>query len=187
MRKPFQKVFGLTIAMAMAIGSRPAMAESLYGWVEKAEIEPWGVEVKAKLDSGALTSSMHAEHLERYQQDGEEWVRFTLEVVDEDSGERFSREIERPVFRNLIVRGAGGEERRPVVLVKLCLGDTVYEEQVSLNDRSDMLYPLLLGRRTIQHLGVLDVTRTFIHQPGCGDDAPFKAHDEQQTDEDIGA
>ncbi|WP_136066357.1 retropepsin-like aspartic peptidase RloA3 [Modicisalibacter radicis] len=187
MQRRFRKMVGVAAAIGVAMGARPVMAESVYGWVEKAEIEPWGVEVKAKLDSGALTSSMHAEHLERYQQDGEEWVRFTLDVVGEDSGERFSREIERPVFRNLIVRGAGGEERRAVVLMKLCLGDTIHEEQVSLNDRSDMLYPLLLGRRTIQHLGMLDVTRTFIHQPGCGDDAPFKAHDEQRSDEDIGA
>ncbi len=187
MHKRFHKIFGLALAVGVAIATPPAMAKSVYGWVEKTEIEPWGVEVKAKLDSGALTSSMHATDLSRYQQDGEEWVRFTLDVVGEDSGEQFSREIERPVFRNLIVRGAGGKERRAVVLMKLCLGNTIYEEQVSLNDRSDMLYPVLLGRRTIQHLGVLDVTRTFIHQPGCGDDAPLKAHDEQQSDEDIGA
>ncbi|MCO6441557.1 MAG: ATP-dependent zinc protease [Nitrococcus mobilis] len=49
-----------------------------------------------------------------------------------------------------MVQGAGGEDHRRVVLIwKLCLGDTIYEEQFSLEDRDEMNYPILLGRRTI--------------------------------------
>ncbi|MFG6179562.1 ATP-dependent zinc protease [Halomonas sp. THAF12] len=169
-------------------GAAVADEPEVYGWVEKTLIDPgWGVEVKAKLDSGALTSSMQAEHIEEFKRDGEDWVRFDVELEDEASGEVVSREFERPIFRRLILSGAGGEDRRPAVLMTICIGDTRYQEQFSLRDRDDMLYPVLLGRRTIQSLGLLDVTETFRHEPRCDDDSPLKTHDDKEYDDDIGA
>lgn len=171
----------------LMLAATPVLAaeKPLFGWIENASIEPWGVQVKAKLDTGALTSSMHAEDIERFEQDGDDWVRFTVEVEDEATGDVVSREFEQPVFRNVRVRGAGGSERRPVVLMKICIGDTVYEEQFSLENRDDMLYPLLIGRRTLQHLGPVDVTRTFEHRLRCDDDSKVMAHDAEPDDEDI--
>lgn len=56
------------------------------------------------------------------------------------------------------------------------MGDTIYEEQFSLRDREEMNYPLLLGRRTISHLGLLDVRNTFLQKPECGEDAELVPH-----------
>ncbi|GGX85137.1 ATP-dependent Zn protease [Litchfieldella qijiaojingensis] len=151
----------------------------VFGWVEKATVEPWGVEVKAKLDSGALTSSLDARDIERFQKDGEEWVRFRLELEDEETGEVTSEVLEREVNRKLILRGAGGESRRPTVIMTICVGDTLYEEDFSLRNRGNMLYPMLLGRRTIEHLGLLDVTRTFQHKPECDEDSPLVAYEDE--------
>ncbi|WP_192035857.1 ATP-dependent zinc protease [Halomonas sp. YLGW01] len=156
----------LTPALAQDTTDRP-----VFGWVEKALVEPWGVEVKAKLDSGALTSSLDARDIERFEKDGEEWVRFRLALEDEDTGEMLEKRLERPVNRNLLLRGAGGTSRRPTVIMTICLGDTLYEEDFSLRDRSEMNYPLLLGRRTISHLGVLDVDKTFLTDPVCDEDS----------------
>jgi len=78
------------------------------------------------------------------------------------------------------VRGAGGRDERPVVLMKVCMGDTVYEEQFSLRDREEMNYPLLLGRRTISHLGLLDVRETFLQRPECDEDSPLVEHDPEE-------
>ena len=150
----------------------------VFGWVENAVMMPWGIQVKAKLDSGALTSSLDARDIETFTRSGEEWVRFRLKLEDQDSGEVFSNELERPLYRDLTVRGAGGRDERPVVLLEVCLGDTTYEEQFSLRDREDMNYPMLLGRRTISHLGMLDVRETFIHKtPTCNEETPFVAHE----------
>lgn len=163
----------------------PAIADDVdkvFGWVEKATVEPWGVEVKAKLDSGALTSSLDARDIERFDKEGEEWVRFRLRLEDEASGETFTERMELPLYRSVRLRGAGGTDRRPVVLMNICLGDTVYEEQFSLRDREEMFYPLLLGRRSIGHLGLLDVRETFLNEPDCDDDAPFVAHDPDEDD-----
>ena len=175
---------GLPLLAALLLSTAsPAVAddeENVFGWVEKAIVEPWGVEVKAKLDSGALTSSLDAREIERFKRDGERWVRFRLKLEDEESGEVFSERLELPLYRSLRLRGAGGTDRRPVVLMKVCLGDTVYEEQFSLRDRGDMNYPLLLGRRTIGHLGLLDVRDTFLSEPTCDDDSPLVKHDPEE-------
>ncbi|MGP8292322.1 retropepsin-like aspartic peptidase RloA3 [Vreelandella zhanjiangensis] len=157
--------------------SAVASDEQVFGWVENATIEPWGIMVKAKLDSGALTSSLDARDIEMFEKDGEDWVRFRLKLEDQGSGEEFSDRLERPLYRELSVRGAGGRDERPVVLMNVCMGDTIYEEQFSLRDREEMLYPLLLGRRTISHLGLLDVRSTFQQEPSCGEDATVVSHD----------
>lgn len=173
-------------AFAITAHADESHKRDVFGWVEKAELEPSGVEVKAKLDSGALTSSLHAENIERFEKNGEEWVRFTTEVEAEDKDEMVSLTYEKPLFRNVIIIGAGGEERRPVVLVKICMGGTYYEEQVSLENRDEFNYPLLLGRRTIQHLGLLDVTRTFLQEPGCNEDSEVSRDPERKDHQDIG-
>ncbi|WP_249975744.1 ATP-dependent zinc protease family protein [Vreelandella olivaria] len=171
-------VWGSTLAGALLF-SATAHAEEpeVFGWVENTIIEPWGIAVKAKLDSGALTSSLDARDIEIFDNDGEEWVRFRLKLEDQASGETFSDEIERPLYREQAVRGAGGRDERPVVLMDICMGDTVYEEQFSLRDREEMIYPMLLGRRTISHLGLLDVRNTFLQSPECGENADYVPHD----------
>lgn len=172
-------VFSTTAAMA-------AQYKQVFGWVEKAVIEELDAVVKVKMDSGALTSSMHAENIERFKREGENWVRFTIELEDERTGDLAEKTFEKPLFRRLRVYGAGGSDSRPVVLLRVCIGDTVYEEQFSLRDREDMLYPVLLGRRTIQHLGLLDVSKTFLHQPNCDEDARTSRIEDREPDENIG-
>ncbi len=182
----FWRRAGLALGLWLLAAPAPAaMAEQeVFGWVEKATLEPWGVEVKAKLDSGALTSSLDARDIERFEKAGEEWVRFRLELVDEASGETFSETLERPLYRDIRVRGAGGRDERLVVLMKVCMGSTIYEEQVGLRNREEMHYPLLLGRRTIGHLGLLDVTRTFLNGPDCDEDTEVKRYDSDDEDGD---
>lgn len=142
--------------------------ERVYGWVEKGIVMPVGALVKMKLDTGALTSSMHADDIEVYiTEDDEQGVRFTLELEDQHTGKLIQRRMDMTVERYIIVRGAGGEERRPVVRLPLCIGDRVYVEQFSLRNRDNMIYPVLLGRRTLQDLGLVSSNATFLTKPEC--------------------
>lgn len=176
------------LALVLALLSTAGHARApVFGWVEHATIEPWGVQVKAKLDTGALTSSMHAEDIRLFERENQEWVSFRARLLDQRSGEQVEKEFELPLYRDVQVRGAGGSDSRPVVLMKLCVGDTVYEEQFSLRDRSNMIYPVLLGRRALQHMGPIDVTQTFVHALGCDADSPVKAYVSTQDDADIDA
>ena len=91
---------GLSASMAMADD------DQVFGWVEKATLQPWDIEVKAKLDSGALTSSLDARDIEMFEQDDEEWVRFRLKLEDQGSGDVFSDQIERPLYREFAEQAA---------------------------------------------------------------------------------
>ncbi len=165
--------------LAAALWSGLAIAEAperTVGWVESVTLMPWNLPFEAKLDSGALTSSLDARDIESFERQGEAWVRFRLHLDDEVEGETFAMTLERPRLRRMTVRGAGGTDERPVVLLDVCVDGVRYEEEFSLRDRSEMSYPMLLGRQTIGHLGRLDVARTHLTEPGCDDDAPRVSH-----------
>ncbi|WP_443695996.1 retropepsin-like aspartic peptidase RloA3 [Pseudomonas sp.] len=146
----------------------------VFGWVEEGVLVPENISVKIKLDTGALTSSLDAKDLESFEKDGEKWVRFNVEVKDTETGKQVSTPFERKVERRIKVRGAGGAERRPVVLMSLCIGEHVYTEQFSLKNRGKMNYPVLIGRRTLENLGVVDASRTFTMEPKCGTESASK-------------
>lgn len=169
----------LTLAVLLATpvafsATAPATAPQVFGWVEEGLIQPENISVKIKLDTGALTSSMDAKDLKRFEKDGETWVRFNVEVKDSDAGKMVSAAFERRVVRNVKVRGAGGAERRPIVLMKMCIGKRVYSEQFSLKNRGKMNYPVLIGRSTLEHLGLVDVAKTFTMEPHCDQDSAAK-------------
>lgn len=100
-------------------------------------------------------------------------MRFNVEVKDSDTGKAVSIPFERRVERNVKVRGAGDAEHRPVVLMKMCIGNQFYNEQFSLKSRGKMLYPVLIGRRTLEHLGAVDVSSTFTREPKCKKATPW--------------
>jgi len=158
----------LTLLIFALCNAASAGPPKVFGWVEEGLLLPEKISVKIKLDTGALTSSMDAKGLERFEKNGETWVRFNVEVKDSDTGKAASIPFERRVERNVKIRGAGGAEHRPVVLMKMCIGNQLYSEQFSLKNRGKMLYPVLIGRRTLAHLGAVDVSRTFTQEPKCG-------------------
>ncbi len=163
----------IPLLLLLSMAALPAAAKTpdkVFGWIEKARIQPEGTAVKVKLDTGALTSSMDARDLQRFERDGAQWVRFNVEVTDTETGEPASIPFERRVLRNIQVRGAGGADQRPVVRMRICIGQRIYEEQFSLRNRERMNYPVLIGRRTLGRLGMVDVSRTFTTEPECQSD-----------------
>ncbi|WP_370601681.1 ATP-dependent zinc protease [Pseudomonas nitroreducens] len=137
------------------------------GWIEEAKIYPEGIPVKAKLDTGALTSSMDAKDIGYFEKDGKKWVRFKVVARNSDTGDESVQAFERAVLRKVKVRGAGGADQRPVVSMKICIGNQLLDEEFSLRDRKNMIYPVLIGRKTLEHVGPVDVRRTFTQQPSC--------------------
>lgn len=136
------------------------------GWVEKITFESVDEPIKAKLDSGAKTSSVHAEDIERFQRDDDEWVRF--EIVLEDEHDNVHRvEMERPVTRNVRIKD---EERRAVVELDFCFDGRKREAEFTLADRSEYLYSVLIGRSFLEGTAVIDVEQTFLTQAHCVQD-----------------
>lgn len=136
------------VALPAAVADRLVL-----GWVEWVAIESAGFGMEAKLDTGALTSSLHATDIQRFQRDNQEWVRF---VVHDGEGDR-AKTLERPLVRNVrIKRHGASSQERPVVTLDFCLAGQMHAAQFSLVDRGHFNYPVLLGRRFLAEVAVVD-------------------------------
>ena len=164
------------VLLGLAISS-PLMASSktpgkvIAGWVEKVSIfEGVTIETKAKLDTGARTSSIHAENIERYKKDGDKWVRFVLVLKGTDD-ETHRVALEKPIQRNIRVKDHDDPaSRRPIVELPLCFDGRLHTVEFSLADRSEFIYSVLIGRRFLNDIAVVDAGRTFLTKASCTTD-----------------
>ncbi len=130
------------------------------GWLEMVILQPWNIKLRAKLDTGAKTSSLHAVDIERFERDGEKWVRFHTTDPDEENPLKF---IEVPLVRDVkIKRHKQKPQIRPVVEMTFCLDGQIYTSEFSLTDRSRFNYRVLLGRKMLQQGIIVDPASTFI-------------------------
>ncbi len=157
-------VFPMSVSgLLMALVLNDARAETPAGWTERARVEPGGLVLHAKLDTGAENSSLHAPQVQWFKRSNEDWVRFR---VTDRKGR--SVDLERPVIRKArIKRHAGSGLERPVVGLGICLGSVHKEVQVNLVDRSKFQYPLLLGRSFLAGDFVVDSARRYTLAPAC--------------------
>ena len=128
------------------------------GEMERVWIDPPGVSLTARVDTGAHSSSLHAENLVEFERDGDDWVRF--DVVADDS----NTTLERPVTRYVRVFQQADPvgTRRPVVAVRLRLGDVQDSFEFTLADRSHLNFQMLLGRNFLTDMALVDVGRQFV-------------------------
>ena len=137
----------------------------ILGWLEWASLEPAHILLKAKLDSGAKTSSLSAIDVEPFERDGAAWVRFTVPISAADGGTDHRQKIamERALQREaLIKRHDAAPALRPVVEIGVCVGGTHFTTPVTLTDRSHFNYPLLLGRSALRDRALIDVAHTYL-------------------------
>lgn len=150
-----------------------AEEKSIYGLNEHVALPDFGLEVPAKLDTGAQTASLSARDIERFKRDGKSWVRFYLAI-----DEAHAQPIELPLHRiSKIKRRAGDfdpeEEKtytpRPVVELDLCMGKAKRSIEVNLTDRTAFQYPLLIGSDALTRFEALvDPSLKYAAgKPGC--------------------
>lgn len=142
---------------------------------------------KARLDTGANTSSLTAKDIQTFERDGENWVRFKLAIDENDAVVPAvrEREYEAKVLRQVRIVQASGAETRPVVRLPLTLGPIEQNVEFTLNDRSHLTYPVLLGRRFMMDIAVIDIGQSYIYPrpefPG-GSPAAEAARDQRDDD-----
>lgn len=127
------------------------------GWMEHLGLPTLGIErLKAKIDTGARTSALDATDIQTYQKDGAEWVRFQVKV-DEELPEIW---IETPVYdRRPIKNTSGVPEERIVIRTLLRLGGQSWPISVSLADRKNMRFPMIVGRSALKNRNIAVHTR----------------------------
>ena len=142
----------------------PVSAEEpvqIYGWCENVFIGDMEDHLLAKLDTGALTSSIHAEKKELFERDGKKWVRFI--VANTFRGKVVRARMEAPLVRTARIKEPNAESvAREVVRLPFRIGDRTLRAEFTLNNRSNMVAPVLIGRSTLKDLGWVDPARTFL-------------------------
>lgn len=145
----------------------------ILGWIENAYLIEPEFELKAKLDTGALTSSLDARIIKKFRQYGKRWVRFAVRNPRTGEETVLVRERERTIG---IVQHEGENEIRPTVKMAVCIAGIERLIEVSLVDRSRFKYPLLLGRRTLDDIAIVHPGETFMAESKCN--APPSHSDE---------
>lgn len=132
------------------------------GWREWLSIPELGIpRIKAKVDTGARTSAIHAFALERYDaRGGLHRVRFSVHPIQSDNDTVV--ECDAPVIGERSVRDSGGhEEIRPFIRVPVTLGTHTWEIEFSLTSRDNMKFRMLLGRTAMEDRFVVDPAASF--------------------------
>ncbi len=149
--------------LAEAAVAKPVSGESVqvYGWREYVTIQGVPEKLSAKMDTGARTNSIHAEERELFERDGKKWVRFV--VTDPTVEKSFRVRLEAPLTRVTHIKEPGGVSvAREVVQLAFKIGDRKFRSEFTLNNRSNMLAPVLIGRIQLKDMGVVDPRRAYI-------------------------
>ena len=132
------------------------------GWREWVGFPDIGIpKVKAKVDTGARTSSLHAFTVDPFERDGKQWVRFDMHPLQLNNSEVIS--CEAPLLGQRNVRDSGGhEELRYVIETTITIGESRLKAEVTLTDRDTMKFRVLLGRTAIRGSFLVDSGRSYL-------------------------
>jgi hypothetical protein len=155
----------------------------LLGWREWVSLPDLGIEhIKAKVDTGARTSALHAFFLEPFERDGEDWLRFRIHPLQKN--DELVVESEARVIDQRSIRDSGGHaENRYVIETTILLGDKRVTAEVTLTDRESMLFRMLLGRTALKGRFSVDPGRSFtLGKPAPGRSITSDSEDEESED-----
>jgi len=117
----------------------------------------------AKIDTGAYTSSLHCHKIFTEVEDGKEFVRF--HVLDPDHPEYEEKEYRSAVHKVKRVRSSNGLiEERVIIKQKVNFFGEKSSIQLSLTNRSEMRYPVLIGRRFLDGRYLVDVSKKYLYK-----------------------
>ena len=131
------------------------------GWRELVRLPELGLTgIPAKIDTGARTSSLHAHVLDDFMRDGERFVRFAVDW----GGERHFCEAIHVDVRG-ITSSNGDKQTRFVIKTPLTIGKLRFRAEISLADRSQMQFPMLIGRSALRRRMVVDSGHSWLQSP----------------------
>lgn len=132
------------------------------GWREWVQLPDLGVDwCKAKVDTGARTSALHAADLELFERDGHPWARFVAHPWQESDDDPV--EVETPVVEQRDVRSSSGHaQERPVIRTSVVIGEAAHDVELTLTRRDDMGFRMLLGRTALEDRFVVDPAASYL-------------------------
>ena len=142
--------------------SKTVPAKPVIGWREWVGLPELKTEwIKAKIDTGARSSSLHAFGVEPFVREGVEFVRFSVHPWQRS--DRASVDVEAEVIDWRSIRSSSGQsEDRPVILTNLRMGEDVHPIEVTLTRRDEMGFRMLVGRQGIRRRFLVDPSGSYL-------------------------
>ncbi len=136
-------------------------SKSIIGWREWCAFPDLSLpQILAKIDTGAKTSSLHAFKIKVIKKDGQDWARFIVHPVQRHRYPEIS--CEAPIIDERSVTSSNGKaEHRLVVLTSMRLGHASFKTELTLANRDEMGFRLLIGRQSLVKRFVVDPALSF--------------------------
>ena len=133
----------------------------IIGWREWIALPELGIKfIKAKIDTGARSSSLHAFDIELFEQEGQQWARFKVNPVQRR--EKWVIDSMAPVIDMRSVRSSSGQSQvRPVVKTAVRLLGQTFDIELTLADRNQMGFRMLLGREAFRRRYLIDPGKSY--------------------------
>ncbi|NES88034.1 MULTISPECIES: ATP-dependent zinc protease family protein [Okeania] len=134
----------------------------IIGWREWIALPEIGItKIKAKIDTGARTSSLHAFDIETFEIDGKPRVKFKINPQQRDTNQTVIAEAELIDERN--VRSSSGQaELRPVILTEVNLMQKKWQVELTLTNRELMGFRMLLGRQAVRGIFLINPGKSYL-------------------------
>ena len=135
---------------------------ALIGWREWVAFPEWGLEaVKAKIDTGARTSALHAYDLEQFERGGRRWARFVVHPWQRNDND--AQVVEAVlVDQRHVTSSSGAKSLRPVVRAVIDVVGTPHEIEITLTRRDEMGFRMLLGRKAMAGRYLIDPSLSYV-------------------------
>ena len=141
---------------------KPTTHKPMLGWREWVALPEFGIaQIKAKIDTGARSSALHAETLEPYRKGGENWLMFTVQPKQKQGD--LLIECHAPIKDRRLVSDSGGhKQRRYVIETQLLFGQHLIQAEITLTNRDSMRFRMLLGRTAMNGHFIIDPNGSYL-------------------------
>jgi len=146
------------------------LAQTILGWREWISLPDLGISgIKAKIDTGARSSSLHAIDIQTIAVDGEQWVEFKVQPLQHQTDAPLHCRAPIKDYRQVTDSG-GHRSMRYVIETTINIGSEQFTAEVTLADRSQMMFRMLLGRTAMKNRYTVDPGRSY-----CASQKPPRA------------
>jgi len=136
--------------------------KKIVGAVELCDLPAYTItDLNVRVDTGAATSSLHVDNIEEFEVDDELWIRFDIHP-DIHNVDRVVRREVKVEAKKRVKSSTATREKRYVIVTPIIMDSVQWDIQLTLTDRSEMTYLMLLGREAMSGHFLVDPEHDFL-------------------------